>query len=188
MLIKQSQTHPTGVEPYQVDVSTFPVADPVSGAPAGMSVLKTVPTGVFLPAPFVKGSKATLDIVMASIDRHFEVAKPQIVAEWKDWVANVARNSDDAGEYYEKHPLDIPFKYQLFGIGSSVDRDSNQGPVRIPTTEVRYRSTPCVIHRNLSNDVPSLPIEANDVSTGNPRVVQQGKYLLHLLLLFNICV
>jgi hypothetical protein len=188
VLIKQSQTHPTGVEPYQVDVSTFPVADPTSGAPAGMSVLKTVPTGVLLPAPFVKGSKATLDIVMASIDRHFKVAKPKIVEEWKDWVANVAPNSDDAGEYCEKHPLDIPFKYQLFGIGSSEDRHSNQVPVRIPPTEVRYRSTPCVVHRNSSNDVPSLPIEAYDVSTGNPIVVQQGNHLLHLLLLFNICV
>jgi hypothetical protein len=63
------------------DVSTFPAADSITGAPAGMSILKSVSAGLLEPDSFVKGSKELLDTVFKSIERHFEVAKPNIVAD-----------------------------------------------------------------------------------------------------------
>jgi hypothetical protein len=179
VLIKQCQTHVTGVEPYLVDVVTFPIADPTTGAPAGMSLLKSVPIGTLQPDKFVKGSKAILDTVFSSIVRHFKVNKPQVVEEWKDWIANVAPQSDDSGQYCASQPLEIPFQYELFGIGNP-NGVTGQLPgaafISIPPREIRYRATPGVVHRNsTSANEPTEPLVPYDVATGED--ILAGNYL-----------
>ena len=131
-----------------------------------MSILKSVLTGLLESDSFVKGSKELLDTVFKSIERHFEVAKPHIVADWKNWIENIAPKSDDAGEYCATHPLEIPLLYELFGIGTAGDaHHHNVTATSIPSREIRYRSTPGIVHRN-STSVVSAPLEAYDVSTG----------------------
>ncbi len=57
-----------------------------------MSILKSVLTGLLESDSFVKGSKELLDTVFKSIERHFEVAKPHIVADWKNWIETSLQN------------------------------------------------------------------------------------------------
>jgi hypothetical protein len=169
VLIRQTQAHACGLEPFEVDIKTFPEADPKTGAPAGFSVLKSVPTGILEPAQFVQGSKAMLDAVYLSIVRHFKITKPLVVQDWKDWIDNEAPKSDDSGEYCATHPLQIPFENELFGIANNnLNEPSTGAPyVSIPPSVIRYRATPGIQHRNSEKKSKTRePIEAYDTATG----------------------
>jgi hypothetical protein len=165
ILLKQTCKHDTKLEPVNIDVITYPLADPSKNIPAGFSILKRVPTGQLQPAPFVENSTAVLKGVMKSIEKHFSVRKPSVVKEWQDWVTNVAPSSDDSGEYVLKHPLEIPFAKELFGIDNDDVLSPNAPFESVPARKKHYRSTPVIVHDHSKNN-PKRPYEEYNPETG----------------------
>ena len=90
------------------EVVTYPKA--CEGRPAGFSMLTQLPpaTATIEPDPFVLGSRALLEAVVAKVMKFFS-NQPDIVAEWETF-ADAAPSSDCVQTWCLNLPLDIPLK------------------------------------------------------------------------------
>jgi hypothetical protein len=116
--------------------------------------------------------------IIRSITKYFSKSKPEVVAEWKDWEANIAPKTDDAGEYCSKHPLVIPFANELFGLEvttKDLENENVQDFVRIEPREVHRRFTNGVKHGNNKNNA-TTPFEEYNVETG--QAIEKGMVFL----------
>lgn len=79
----------------------------------GMYVLTKLPHGQLRPVAFVPGSRAGLEEVLVSVQKHFKYKRADYVVAWEDFCAN-APLSDDVDEYCISKPLYVPFNDVLF--------------------------------------------------------------------------
>jgi hypothetical protein len=85
------------------------------------NILKSFPTGVIQPQPFVEGSRQKLEKVAAAVKMRHGHDFPGAALQWDEFLAN-APQSDDADEYVRNNPLFIPFAKELFGINTEDER------------------------------------------------------------------
>jgi hypothetical protein len=115
------------LEPVELHVKSHPEATDTS--PGGMHLLKRLPRKAIQPSPFIAGSHAYLQKVMAAVKSEYSVTNPQWVTAWRVWMGT-APSSDNVQDYVESHPekYHIPFRDILFG-DLDVDSDNVVPPV-----------------------------------------------------------
>ena len=90
------------LEPVDVTVHTHPKPCPERPS-GGMFILQKLPSAPLKPVPFIMGSNAYLERVMASVKKHYATTNSKWVADWEEWRAG-APTSDSSQEYLAAHP------------------------------------------------------------------------------------
>ena len=93
------------LEPVDVTVHTHPKPCPERHS-GGMFILQKLPSAPLKPVPFIMGSNAYLERVMASVKKHYATTNSKWVADWEEWRAG-APTSDSSQEYLAAHPDQI---------------------------------------------------------------------------------
>ena len=57
---------------------------------AEINLLTKMPTGDFAPAPFVQGSRSSLEALAKRMEFNYLSDDPLVSREWKDWRENIA--------------------------------------------------------------------------------------------------
>ena len=130
-----------GYAVHSCHVKWFPEAEEASGIVEGMYILNKFPSDPIIAESFVPNSRELLDNVCSKVSSHYTPAanifhRPiqqttmqqaadageedkilygdKIVAEWLDFLENIAPRSNDVNEYCEEHPLHVPLQDILF--------------------------------------------------------------------------
>jgi hypothetical protein len=84
----------SGIIPQLARVKTHPLpGEPVLKVPTAM------PSGDFLPAPFVEGSRAQMEMTANYMITSYSSSRPEISNEWQEWISSKVPFSDNAQDY-----------------------------------------------------------------------------------------
>jgi hypothetical protein len=107
-----------------IDVGFIPVRTKISLFPGphenGLHYLRGMPTGQLEPEAFNPGSNKLLCDVIAKVEQQYETSMPEVVSQWKEFARDVLPDTDDAFQHVANHPMEVPFRNQLFN-GSGID-------------------------------------------------------------------
>ena len=139
--IVSDSTKVLGYAVHNCHVKWFPEAEEASGVVEGMYILNKFPTDPIQAEAFLPNSKELLDSVYSKVSSHYtpepdifhrplqqrtmqqaaDVGEEdkmlygdKIVAEWLNFLENIAPRSNHVNEYCEEHPLHVPLRGTLF--------------------------------------------------------------------------
>jgi hypothetical protein len=81
-------------------------------------IMKAFPQGNLQPQPFEEGSRHLLEQVNIAVIKKFGHLFPGVVGAWRQFL-NDAPANDNVEDWIIDHPLDIPFRNELFGLGEA---------------------------------------------------------------------
>lgn len=153
--IVESQANDIGFEPIRTIVGTFPES--------GTWLLRAVPNRTIKPAPFVNGSRNSLEKFLEKFKNDFQFSQPACVAEWEDF-ASQCPLSDDSQLWESK--MYVPFSGVLFSTSlpvafnreSTIARGSDRMAESFAGNPVRqFQTTASVVHHNRGHPIPPRP-------------------------------
>lgn len=78
-------------------------------------IMQRFPQGDLQPQPFEEGSRHLLEQVNIAVIKKFGHLFPGVVGAWRQFLDDAPAN-DDVYDWIIDHPLDIPFRKELFGL------------------------------------------------------------------------
>lgn len=150
-----------GLVPIRLHVKTFPEN--------GMSILKSLPMGVPVVAPFAPNHMDNIDKVLKFVATKFTYShSQQYLDDWNHWANSRYPVKMDAEAYVDKFPLHVPFNDIIFGRrnGAGISCSSTSRPLEVSMFDVNTllcaESQPSVLHRYQRKSVPSRILIADD--------------------------